>query len=200
MSRRVLIPGGIVVAISLAFAPLAAAADPVVQFETTSTGTRVLTTAVAPTFAATNNLTVSQTIATTAPATSLVTEVLAAGSNPWSVKAQMCGPDVYSAPVSGDCVNEPARMVRVDSGTGDDMIAGSIIAVSHGAPVVVAGGGTTTAGSEADLGGQITLLNNTGQLPLTAYSGTYASTTNLSISSFTRIGTWKGMWVVTATL
>jgi hypothetical protein len=57
-----------------------------------------------------------------------------------------------------------------------------------------------TAGSESDLGSQITLLNNTGQNALTVYTGTYTGTTNLSISNFTRTGTWKGMWVTTATI
>lgn len=48
--------------------------------------------------------------------------------------------------------------------------------------------------------GQITLLNNTGQNTASVYSGTYTSTTNLSITDFDRIGVWKGMWIVTATL
>lgn len=180
-------------AIAVGFGPTAAA-DDLVQFETTSTGTRTYV-AVAPTFPVVTDLNVSQTIATTAPATSLVTELLATGSNPWSVKAQMCAPDNYASPTAGDCsVSGANRMVRADG----DILQGSDIAVSHGAPVQTLGGGSTAAGSEANLGGQITLLNNTGQNPLTAYSGTYASTTNLTISNFTRVGVWKGMWVVTA--
>ena len=202
MKRKFVVVGALVAIMGMATAPLAAA-DTLVTFTTSSTGTRVLTAALAPVFPAVNLSTQGQTISTASAggtgATSLVTEVLANGSA-WSVKAQMCAPDNYTTPVNGNCTTQANRMVRVQDGTGDDMIDGSIIAVSHAAPVVVAGGGTTSSGSEANLGGQITLLSNTGQSAGTVYSGTYASDTDLTISNFTRTGTWKGMWVVTTTL
>jgi hypothetical protein len=195
MRRRWLVTGAFDVITSMALAPLAAA-DELVQFETTSTGTRLLTAAVAPVFTPTTDLNVTQTISTTVPASATVTEVFAQGSNPWSVKAQMCGPNSYASPTAGDCVNKAARMERADG----DTILGSTIAVTHGGPTVVLGGGTTTVGSEATLADQITLLNNTGQNPLTTYNGTYTGTASLSIANFSRVGVWKGMWVVTETL
>jgi hypothetical protein len=133
------------------------------------------------------------------PATALVTEALATGST-WSVKAQMCGLSNYAGGTGTDCGGQPSRMTRTQGGTGLDMLDGNDIVVSHLTPVVVAGGGTTSSGSETDLGSQITLLSNTGQLPASLYTGTYASSTSLNIVDFTRTGTWKGMWVVTATL
>ena len=194
MRARVLAVAALTAAVSLAVAPFAAA-DTLVQFSTTSSGTRVLTTAVAPTFPVTQDLTTSQTVATTVPASELVTEVLATGSA-WSVKAQMCGPNDPATPTAAACATKPNEMERSD---GTATITGSRIAVTHGTPVKTLGGGTLTAGSEANMAGQITLLNNTGQSPLTAYSGTYAGTTNLSISNMTETGTWKGYWVVTTT-
>lgn len=179
--------------------PTSAGADTLVTFESTSSGTRILTAATAPTFPLLVDLNQSQTIATSqiggTPAATTVTETLASG-NTWSVKAQMCGPNNYAVPTAGDCTNKPARMERADG----DAIAGTTIAVSHGAPVTVLGGGTTVAGAESNLGGQITLLSNTGQSALALYTGTYTGTTNLSISNLTRTGVWKGMWVVTHTL
>ena len=201
MRRKLFVCGALIAVIGVATSPAASAgSESLVTFSTSSTGTRVLTSAVAPTFPAAD-LAGSQTISTTGvgglPATSLVTEVLASGSNPWSVKAQMCGPNSYASPTLADCATQGARMVRAANATGDDVLQGSDIAVAHGTPVKLLGGGTVVAGSETNLGSQITLLNNTGQSPLSVYSGTYASTTNLTISNFTRTGTWKGYWVVT---
>ena len=189
----------VAIIVTMALAPNASA-DQLVEFTTSSSGTRILTLNQAPTFLLTNDLTSSQNISTTTPGTVTVTEALENGMNPWSVKAQMCAPDDYANPTAGDCANEPNRMVRADNATGEDVLDGNDIAVAHGTPVKVLGGGTLTAGSEPDLGSQITLINNAGQNPLTVYTGTYTGTTNLSISNFTRTGTWKGMWVVTATI
>ncbi len=190
----------VAIVLGMAWAPNAAA-DTLVEFTTSSTGTRILTLNQAPSFALSAlDLTASQTISTTVPAVVTVTEALENGMNPWSVKAQMCAPDDYANPTAGDCANAPNQMVRADNATGDDVLDGNDIAVAHSAPLKVLGGGTLTAGSESDLGSQITLLNNTGQNALTVYTGTDTGTTNLSISNFTRTGTWKGMWVTTATI
>jgi hypothetical protein len=182
----------------MALTQVAGASSTLVQFETQSNGTRVVTAAVAPSFPAITDLNVSQSIATVVPASVLITEVLARGVNPWSVKAQMCGLVDYAAgsPVA-DCANKPNVMERADG----DTILGSTIAVTgRTGPTVTLGGGTTTTGSESSLAGQITLLNNTSQNPLSVYSGTYAASAGLTITGFTRIGTWKGMWVTTEVL
>lgn len=190
-------------ALSVGFAPMAAA-DTLVQFETTSSGGRTLSATTAPVFPTTNNLVLAQgDIATVTAASATVTELFAQGGT-WSVKAQMCGPNDYTQalPTAGDCDNHPDRMVRAAGASlpDADILQGALIAVSHEDPVVVLGGGTTSSGSEANLGGQITLLNNTGQTTTSVYNGTYTSTTNLAITDFDRIGVWKGMWIVTATL
>ena len=178
------------------------AADQLIDFTTGSTGLRSLTLNVAPDFGlASFDLNLSQDVTTTVPGAVEVTEVLARGLNPWSVKAQMCGPVDYESPTAGDCSGQPARMVRAQDGTGEDMLDGADIDVAMGTPTAIALlGGTTTKGSQTDLSGQITLLNNTGQNSLSIYSGIYANTVNLTIADFDRVGTWKGMWVVTETL
>lgn len=199
MRGKVFAGGIAVLVMGSAFAPFGHAAD-LVQFTTTSTGSRTLTAATPPVFPASTDLKLSQTISTTsaggAAAGTTVSEVFANG-NSWSVTAQMCGPDAPSLPTAPDCAAKANRMDRSD---GSDTIAGSGIAVAHGSPAVVTGGGSTSAGSETSLGNQITVLSNTGQNPNTTYNGTYTGTTNLTISNFGRTGTWVGYWVVTATL
>lgn len=207
MGRRWLVTGVFAAVMSMAFAPLAAA-DTLVSFETTSVGGRVLT-AVAPSFPATSvNLVSGQTVSTTVSASASVLETFAKGRSPWSVTAEMCEPVRYADPTSGsapfsDCTSH--RMVRASGGAAADAILGSAITATHTAPVVtLVDGGTTTTGSNgppADtLTGQITMLSNTGQNPLSTYNGLYVSTASLSISGLDRIGVWKGMWVVTEVL
>jgi hypothetical protein len=199
MKRKLVLVGTLVAIIGVATAPLAAAQTSLVQFETQGGGSRTHT-AVAPAFAPVNVLaTPGQDVASVTPATSLTTEVLATGST-WSVKAQMCGLTDYTAGTGADCAGQPDRMTRTQGGSGADMLDGNDIAVSRLAPVVVAGGGTTSNGSETDLGSQITLLSNTGQATTSLYTGTYASSASLTINDFTRTGIWKGMWVVTTTV
>jgi hypothetical protein len=187
--------------VSLAFAPLAQAAAPNVTFATTSTGSRTVTAAVAPTFPVTTDLSVSSgTVATTVPATTTLTEVFSTGAT-WSVKAQMCAPDSYTSPAAADCTTNGAnRIVRSGSGLAADMIPGSTISLTRGTPVVTGvPAGTATAGSETNLGSQITLLTSSDEVATTTYNGVYSVTTGLTISSLTKTGSWKGYWVITQT-
>lgn len=205
MRARVLAAGFFVVLGSIS-APLAAAQESLVTFETNAlTGSRTVTAAVAPEFPAITDLKVSSgDIATLTPASTTLTELFATGAT-WSVKAQMCGPDDYSDPTEADCTDRANQMIREDGGAAGavaaaDKLAGSTISLSRGViGTVGAPAGTATAGAETNLGTQVTLMTSNDELASTTYNGVYTVTTGLTVNDLTRTGEWKGYWVITQT-
>jgi hypothetical protein len=173
------------------------------EFSTTAaTGTRTLTAAVAPTFPATQDLALDQSVDSVTPGTSVVTELLSSGSA-WAVTARVCGPDSYATPTAPDCTGAGDQV----TGNASQVIDGSEINATHSAPTAVDAsallsgtfGGTTTAGANSNMDSAITLMSNTGQNANNTYNGLYSSATSLSIPNFQKIGTWKGYWVATLT-
>jgi hypothetical protein len=80
------------------------------------------------------------------------------------------------------------------------MVAGSTMTLQRGTPVVTGvPAGTATAGSETNLGSQVTLLSSVDEVGTTTYNGVYTVTTGVTINNLTKTGTWKGYWVVTQT-
>lgn len=200
MRSRRWAPVAVLVVMVVGFGPTVAAQESLVTFTTTSSGSRTVTTATAPTFPVTQDLSlVGGDVATTVPASTALTETFATGAS-WSVKAQMCGPNSYASPTAADCINFANRMVRATGSAAADSLAGSTISLTRG---TIANGGlpahTVTAGSETTLGSQITLMTSSDELATTAYSGVYSVTTGLTINDLIRTGTWKGYWVVTQT-
>jgi hypothetical protein len=133
-----------------------------------------------------------------------LTELFATGAT-WSVKAQMCGPNLYGSPASADCTDRANQMIRGDGGaTGavsdTNKLLGSTISLTRGDIVTVGvPAGTATAGAETTLGGQVTLMTSTDEIATTTYSGIYTVTTGLTVNDLTRTGVWKGYWVITQT-
>lgn len=200
MKSRLVAAAAIVLALGVAFEPLAEASESLVTFVTTSSGTRTITAATPPVFPAQDlSLSGGDVVSTTAASTTL-TELFATGAT-WSVKAQMCAPNNYTTPTAADCSTGGAnRLVRSGSGLAADMIAGSTMSLQRGDPVVTGvPAGTAAAGSETNLGSQVTLLSSTDELATTTYNGVYTVTTGVTVNSLTRTGTWKGYWVVTQT-
>ena len=200
MRTRRWAPVAVLVVIGMGFAPLAAAQESLVEFTTTSTGSRTVTLASAPQFPPTTDLSlVGGDISTAVAASTTLTELFASGAS-WSVKAQMCGPDDYAAPTAADCATYPNQMQRASGGAAEDRLDGSTISVTR-TPIV--NGGlplhTVTAGSETDLGSQITLMTSSDEVATTAYSGAYSTTTSLTVNDLIRTGDWKGYWVITQT-
>jgi hypothetical protein len=189
----------VLVVIGLGFAGDADAQSSLVQFTTSSTGSRTVTLATAPSFAATDLAGSSGDVTSTAPATTTLTELFASGAS-WSVKAQMCGPNNYASPTAADCVNFSNQMVRAAGNAAADRLDGSTISLTRG---TITNLGvplhSVTAGSEADLGSQVTLLQSSDELATTLYSGAYTVTTGLTVNDLIRTGTWKGYWVITQT-
>lgn len=130
----------------------------------------------------------------------VVTELAAAGVNPWSVTGRLCGPvDLAQPATSGsDCTTYPDQLARSSPADGVSL-PGANFSVNTTAPVVVDGGGVASAGSGGALSAAAELLVNTGQDPDTAYTGTYteAGTIDLDLSTVDDIGTFSGYWVVT---
>ncbi len=200
MKARLLAASAIVLAMGLAFAPLAAGSESLVTFVTSSTGTRTITAAVAPIFPAQDLSLSGGNVVTTTPASTTLTEVFASGAT-WSIKAQMCAPNNYTTPTASDCTASGAnRLIRSGSGLAADEIDASTISLQRGTPVITGlPVGSAAAGSETTLGSQVTLLTSSNELGSTTYNGVYTVTTGLTINNLTRTGTWKGYWVVTQT-
>jgi len=199
MKARVVAVSAIALAVWVAFAPLAGASESLVTFVTSSTGQRTITAAVAPVFPAQDLSLSGGNVVATTPASTTLTEVFASGAT-WSIKAQMCAPNNYTTPTASDCVNGANKLVRSASGLSADDLDGSTITLQRGTPTITgAPAGAASAGSEANLGSQVTLLTSSNELATTTYNGIYSVTTGLTINNLTRTGTWKGYWVVTQT-
>jgi hypothetical protein len=190
---------GFLVAVGIGYGGSASAQESLVQFTTNSNGGRTVTVATPPSFALTDLNATNGDVATTAPAATSLTETFATGAS-WSVKAQMCGPNSYATPTAADCGAKPNQMVRADGGAAADRLEGSTIDLNRG--TIVNGGlplHTVTAGSETNLGSQVTLMQSSDELATTLYSGVYSVTTGLTVQDLIRTGTWKGYWVITQT-
>lgn len=200
MKGRLFAVSAVMAVAALAFAPLAAAQELPVTVVTSSTGQRTITAATAPVFPAQDLSLSGGDVVSTTPASTTLTEVFATGAT-WSIKAQMCAPNDYALPTAANCTTGGAnRLVRSSSGLAADMIAGSTMSLQRGTPVVTGlPAGTVSAGSETDLGSQVTLLSSSDELSDTTYNGVYSVTTGVTINDLTRTGTWKGYWVVTQT-
>jgi hypothetical protein len=137
-----------------------------------SVGSRSITLAVPVTMAsALDSSTLSGSLAAT------VTEAARTGTNPWSVTASIG---------------------TLTSGT--DTLANTNMTISNRAVVKTAGGGTATGTS----GSQVvdaarTLFTNTGQDASTVYTGTYASTSDwtLSLPNASKTGVYTGTITLT---
>jgi hypothetical protein len=127
--------------------------------------------------------------------TSVVTETVAPGANPWSVTAQLCKPNA-ATPTQADC----AASALVSTLDATKTISGSNMVISGRAVTPVGGGGTSaaTAGSQ-DMTAARTIFANTGQNPALNYTGVYTSTANvtLTVPGATPGGTYNGFVVVT---
>lgn len=184
----------------VALAPLAGAQASLVQFTTSSTGSRTVTLATPPTFPAQDLSLTGGDVNSTVDASTTLTEVFATGST-WSVKAQMCAPDSYASPTAANCSTGANQMVRAAGGALGDRIEGSTISVIRGTPTVTGTpvGNQTAPTAATDLSAQITLLSSDNEVATTTYNGVYSVTTDLTINDLTRTGTWKGYWVITQT-
>jgi hypothetical protein len=154
-------------------------------------GTRTITTAtLTPLADVLRAANVSGTLAVT------VTEAAVNGVTPWSVTARLCGPD--GAGTAADCLTHPDKLV-IATDTSKE-IAGTNLTISGRSVTPVLGGGTSTAvaGSQ-DMSTTRTIFGNTGQDPALLYSGTYASTSTVTLTppSTTTAGAYSGYLVVT---
>lgn len=166
-----------------------AGADDVAVSAAVLAGTRTITTATLTPFAAAlRGQAVDSALAVT------VTEAAVNGVTPWSVTTRLCGRDAGGT--APDCAAVPDR-IKLDASNG---ITGSNLTISARAVTPVGGGGTAaaTSGSQ-DLSTTRTLFTNTGQDPLTLYTGTYASTATVTLTppATAAVGTYTGYLVVT---
>jgi hypothetical protein len=185
----------IVAALSLAFAPVAAAEEALVEFTTDVAGSRSVAITTAPDWPLTD-VSASAGTVTGTPAVTTVTELLAEGAN-FEIKAQICEPDSYADPQTADCSVGNANQFVNENGFA---LPGSTISVNHSVPTVPSTapfGTVSSQGTGADLGSQITLFSVTESAILPAYNGVYVDSTSLTINNLTTPGVWKGYWVVT---
>lgn len=178
-------------AILTTFTPGSARADDIVVAAQVLPGTRTITTAtLTPLSNVLRSVTVNGTLAVT------VTEAAVNGVTPWSVTVRLCGPN--GGGTAADCAADPDRVVL-----GTDVskkITGANLGITGRSVTPVSGGGTSTAvaGSQ-DLSAARTIFDNTGQDPLVLYTGTYASTSTVSLTppASATPGAYSGYLVVT---
>ena len=170
-----------------------ASADDVPITTTILSGTRALTTASIGTLA-----NVVRTLSTSATLTATVTELAVNGdATGWSVTVRLCGPNNTTTPTAADCGTYPDEVVQSGGAT---TIAGSNVTISSRSVTPTAGGGTTTAvAGTQDLSTTRTIFNNSGQVNTTLYTGTYLSTSTISLTPPSNANTavYNGYLVVT---
>lgn len=182
----------VVLATSVALlSPSAASADNVLIAATVLPGTRTITTAtLTPLSDVLRTATVSGTLAVT------VTEAAVSGIAAWSVTTRLCGPN--SLGTAPDCTAKGDQLLLSTDTT--KTIAGTNLSVSGRSVLQSFGGGTSTAvaGSE-DLSTTRTIFSNALQDPLSLYTGTYASTSTVSLTppATATAGAYTGYLVVT---
>ena len=113
-----------------------------------------------------------------------------------SVTAQVCGPN--GGGNAADCAAEGDRIVLATDTS--KKITGANLTISGRGVVPALGGGSSvaTAGSE-DLSTTRTIFTNTGQDPLLLYTGTYVSTSTVTLTppATATPGAYTGYVVVT---
>jgi hypothetical protein len=184
----------------------------VFTFTTSSTGSRVISLHTAPTFAASNVLSGSGNVTTTAPALTQVTELAVSGAN-WTVTAQLCGPagqstitETAALTAGADCTGANGNQIagyNTSSGAYLTNLAGSrvtaastMIDTGTAVPPFLAGTASTTA--SATMGAPVTVLSaGTSENATKSYSATYEASTGLTIASVNDNATWVGYWVTT---
>jgi hypothetical protein len=184
----------------------------VFTFTTSSTGSRVITIHTAPTFAASNVLSGSGSVATTAPAATSVTELAVTGAN-WTVTAQLCGPasqstitETAALTAGSDCTGANGNQFagyNTSTGAFQTTIAGSRVTAAStitnagtAVPPFLAGTASTTASSA--MSAPVTILNaGSSESANKSYSATYAVTTDLTVANVNDNATWVGYWVTT---
>ena len=103
MKRKIAVVSAIVVAMGLAFAPLASALqDNAITVVTSSTGQRTITLTAAPVFPPQDLSLSGGNVVSTTDASATLAEVFATGAT-WSIKAQICAPNDYTTPTASDC-------------------------------------------------------------------------------------------------
>lgn len=169
--------------------PGAARADDIAVAAQVLPGTRTITTATLTPFSdALRAASVTSTLAVT------VTEAAVNGVTPWSVTARLCG----ASSGASNCAGDPDRIVLSTDTT--KKITGSNLTISGRSVTPVSGGGTSTATSGTeDLSAARTIFTNTGQDPLLLYTGTYASTSTVTLTppSSATPGAYTGYLVIT---
>ena len=172
-------------------APTPASADDIAVAAQVLPGTRTITVATVTPFSdALRGASVTSTLAVT------VAEAAVAGVTPWSVTARLCGPN--GGGTASDCTNKGDRIVLSTDASKE--IGGANLAISGRSVTPVLGGGSSvaTAGSE-NLSTTRTIFTNTGQDPLTLYTGTYASSSTVTLTppAAATPGAYTGYLVVT---
>jgi hypothetical protein len=154
-------------------------------------GTRTITAAALTTPL---SATVMRTVANTGVLAVTVTEVAVAGAD-WSVTARLCGPN--GGVTAADCATHGDKLVVVGDVT--KTIPGANVSMSGTAVTPTGGGGTLTPAATQDLSQLRTIYTNASQSSATLYTGSYLSTSNLTITppAATSIGTYTGYLVVT---
>ena len=184
----------IALAVTLALFPARADAADIAVNAQVLAGTRTITTAtLTPLADVLRAVSVDATLAVT------VTEASVNGVTPWSVTVDLCGTDGSGA------INCAAGNVLVLDGDVGTTIAGSNLTIGNRAvtPVVtlpVVNDGTTTATSGTqDLSATRTIFETTDQDPTKLYTGTYASTSTISLTppADAAAGAYEGFLVVT---
>ncbi len=178
-------------ALAALVSPGSARADDIAILAQVLPGTRTITVATLTPFSdALRAASVNSTLAVT------VTEAAVNGVTPWSVTARLCGPD--GAGTAADCAGEADRIVLATDP--DVEIGGANLTISDRAVTPALGGGTSeaTAGSE-NLSTTRTIFTNTDQDPLLLYTGTYASTSTVTLTppATAEPGAYEGFLVVT---
>ncbi|MEA3020425.1 MAG: hypothetical protein QOI47_1949, partial [Actinomycetota bacterium] len=181
----------VLAALLACLAPGTAHADNVAITTQVLSGTRTITTAtLTPLANVLRTASVTGTLAVT------VTETATSGLAAWSVTTRLCGPSV-ATPTSPDCTAFPDKLVLATDST--KTIAGSNLDISgRGVTPVLGGGASTPVGGTQDLSTTRTVFDNTGQNPLTLYTGTYASTSTVSLTppAAATPGVYSGFLVV----
>jgi hypothetical protein len=172
-------------------APARADAADIAVAATVLTGSRTITVAtLTPLADVVRTASVQGTLAVT------VAEVGVDGVTPWSVTTRLCGPNGTNT--ASDCATHPDRLVLSTDNT--KTISGANLTVSGRGVVQTLGGGTATATSGSEtLAAARTIFTTTGQDPLLPYTGTYVSTSTVTLTppSNATTGAYTGFLVVT---
>jgi hypothetical protein len=172
-------------------APSPARADDISIVAQVLPGSRTITTATLTPFSdVLRAASVTSTLAVT------VTEAAVSGVDPWSVTARLCGPN--GTGTAADCAADPDRLVLSTDTT--QKITGTNLSLSARSvtPAGVTGTPTAVAGSE-DLSTTRTIFSTAGELPASLYTGTYTSSSTVTLTppAASTAGAYSGYLVIT---